>query len=92
MKVRAALGLSPTQSLVAIGIWLGLSETQIAVWLGKKRPTIHSHIRTIYQKLEALGLQHGQAAIVRAVERAVKGADPAAEQDQAANPKAPSDG
>ncbi len=66
--VESGLGLSPTQALVALGIWRGLKEKQIAEWLEKQPGTIHSHIQDIYQRCLKRG-RHDRVAVAVRVER-----------------------
>lgn len=60
--------LSPTQAMVAVGIWLGLSEKQIAGRLGKSPDTVHQHTRAIYERFGQLGFE-GRVGVAVMVER-----------------------
>lgn len=71
-KVRATLKLSPMQTCVAIGIWLGMSESQVAEWLDRAQPTIHAHIGGIYRRLDRMECPRGHVGVALAVERAIR--------------------
>lgn len=60
--------LSPTQAMVAVGIWLGLGEKQLAGRLGKSPDTVHQHTRAIYQRFGQLGFE-GRVGVAVMVER-----------------------
>lgn len=64
------LPLSPKQAEVAIGIWAGLSEKQVAAWLGRAEGTVHAHLRKIHLRLRQRGFV-GQVGIAIAAERAL---------------------
>ncbi|MDZ4257836.1 MAG: hypothetical protein U0974_08925 [Gemmatimonadales bacterium] len=66
--LRKHLPLSPTQAIVAVGIWLSLPEKQIAAGLGKSSATIHQHTRAIYAQFGQLGFA-GRVGVAVAVER-----------------------
>lgn len=68
--IAERLTLSPTQALVALGIWRGMSEKQIAGWIERSPATVHSHLRAIYQRLRAEGVT-GQVQLALAVERVI---------------------
>lgn len=65
------LGLTPTEALVAVGIWLGIGDKQIADWLERSVPTVHTHLQAIYRKLVDQGISRGRVALAVAVERSV---------------------
>jgi DNA-binding NarL/FixJ family response regulator len=48
--IQLQLGLSPAQAAVALGVWYGLSEKQIASWLNRSVHTVHTHLRAIYER------------------------------------------
>lgn len=48
-QLIARYALPPAMAEIAVGIWYGLSEKQIATWLGKPRNTVHEHLRRLYR-------------------------------------------
>lgn len=66
--IQHHLELSPAQAAVALGVWYGLSEKQIASWLGKSVHTVHTHLRAIYERCHDDGCI-SQVRLAIAVER-----------------------
>jgi DNA-binding NarL/FixJ family response regulator len=70
VTIRAGLPeLSPMQAAVALGVWAGLTEKEIAGWLDRSPETIHDHVRDGCRRLAARGIQR-RTDLVRVVERA----------------------
>jgi len=68
--IAERLTLSPTQALVALGIWRGMSAKQIAGWLKRSESTVQAHLRVAYARTG----HRGQVALALAVERLLPGA------------------
>lgn len=41
--------LTPAMAEVALAVWHGLSQKEVARWLGKPKGTVHEHLRRIYR-------------------------------------------
>lgn len=48
-RLRAHYRLTQAMAEIAIGIWYGLSEKEIAAWLDKPQNTVHEHVRRLYR-------------------------------------------
>ena len=71
-RIQTALPLSPAQATVALGLRHGLTEDQVAAWLGRSTDTVHTHVRNSYERLRPLRYV-GRAGLVVAIERALNG-------------------
>lgn len=71
--VRAGLPrLSPRQAAVGLGVWAGLSEPEVAGWLGCAEATVHQHYRSALGRVPPGGDgKHRRADLILAVERAL---------------------
>lgn len=48
-QLVARTALTQAKSEIAIGFWHGLSEKEIATWLGEPKNTVHEHVRRLYR-------------------------------------------
>jgi DNA-binding NarL/FixJ family response regulator len=48
-QLVARYALTQAMAEIAIGIWYGLSEKQMATWLNKPKNTVHEHVRRLYR-------------------------------------------
>lgn len=71
--ISADLGLSPAQSLVAIGIWGQLAENRVAEWLGKSSASVHAHLGFVREKCRNRG-SRGNLGLALLIDRAVRSA------------------
>jgi DNA-binding NarL/FixJ family response regulator len=62
--------LSPLQAAVALGLWAGLADKEIAGWLDRSYWTVRSHEREVRRRLRRHGVQR-RSDVVRVVERAL---------------------
>lgn len=60
------------EALVALGIWLGMREKGVAMWLGRSTETIRSHLKVIYTCTAARGLDRTHVAVALSVERVIR--------------------
>jgi DNA-binding NarL/FixJ family response regulator len=51
--VCVALRLTPREAEIARGLLAGATESMVAASLGLSRHTVHTHVRRLYQKLQA---------------------------------------
>ena len=48
-QLVARYRFTPAMAEIAIGFWHGLSEKEIATWLGEPKNTVHEHVRRLYR-------------------------------------------
>lgn len=62
--------LSPTQAAVALGVWGGLTEAELADWLKRSVATVHQHFRAAIRRLPSREVAKPRRAdLILAVER-----------------------
>lgn len=71
-RLVAGCKLTPAIAEVALGLWYGLTEKEVARWLGKSRDTVHEHVLRLYrdQRWPAMKCR---VTVALAVERELSG-------------------